>query len=99
MTKALSVYTSCNAPSAVNNIPWERFAVQLCQRGDSDCVEPILLTEYQPARWGQFVQIFQEEHQLQQFRYACKKAVLENPGLGFENWVMAANIYMRLYQR
>ncbi len=30
------------------------------------------------------------------FRYACKKAVLENPTLSFPHWVTAANIYLNL---
>jgi len=28
------------------------------------------------------------------FHYACKKAILENPDLGFNDWVIAAKVYL-----
>lgn len=33
---------------------------------------------------------------VEKFKYACKKAVLENPSLGFEDLCMACNIYLNL---
>jgi hypothetical protein len=34
--------------------------------------------------------------QSEKLRYACKKAILENPGLGYEGLLTACNIYLNL---
>ena len=34
------------------------------------------------------------DNQKEKFHYACKKAILENPGLDFNGWKIAAKIYL-----
>lgn len=34
--------------------------------------------------------------QVEKFRYACEKAVVENPDLGFNNLIIACRVYLNL---